>query len=252
MAISQRLHTKLVQKLAMTPSLQQAIKLLPMTTLELSELLNQEMVENPMLEEVPTEELQPVEASPEKPDEQQSDKEKTDTWDDQDYEYFFGEYLDDGYRSRLPTEVKELPPIENTLSTAASLSDHLLWQLSMQSDDPLIRDIGEAIAGGDLRVTLDEAERVVAVLRNPLDRPVRFWVAPHLPTPHSAEHALMIRCLCTGETYEVPANGTWMRVLELGIRRRDAVDTLVVTHVVTVGEAPAIEATSTPRAHAGH
>ena len=163
MAISQRLSTKLVQKLGlvMTPSLQQAIKLLPMTTLELSELLNQEMVENPMLEEVPTEELQPVETSPEKPDEQVSDKEKTDTWDDQDYEYFFGEYLDDGYRSRMPTEVKELPPIENTLSTAASLSDHLLWQLSMQSDDPLIRDIGEAIVGnldsdGQLVATVDE------------------------------------------------------------------------------------------------
>jgi RNA polymerase sigma-54 factor len=54
MAISQKLHTKLVQKLILTPSLQQAIKLLPMSTLELSELLNQEMVENPMLEEVPT------------------------------------------------------------------------------------------------------------------------------------------------------------------------------------------------------
>ena len=64
MAISQKLHTKLVQKLILTPSLQQAIKLLPMSTLELSELLNQEMVENPMLEEVPTEELQPVEAAP--------------------------------------------------------------------------------------------------------------------------------------------------------------------------------------------
>ena len=63
MTISQRLHTKLVQKLILTPSLQQAIKLLPMSTLELSELLNQEMVENPMLEEVPTEELQPVEAT---------------------------------------------------------------------------------------------------------------------------------------------------------------------------------------------
>jgi hypothetical protein len=46
MAISQKLHTKLVQKLILTPSLQQAIKLLPMSTLELSELLNQEMVEN--------------------------------------------------------------------------------------------------------------------------------------------------------------------------------------------------------------
>ena len=55
MAISQRLHTKLVQKLILTPSLQQAIKLLPMSTLELAELLNQEMVENPLLEEVPTE-----------------------------------------------------------------------------------------------------------------------------------------------------------------------------------------------------
>ena len=57
MGIQQRLHTKLVQKLILTPSLQQAIKLLPMSTLELSDLLNQEMVENPMLEEVPTEDL---------------------------------------------------------------------------------------------------------------------------------------------------------------------------------------------------
>ena len=37
MPISQRLHTKLVQKLILTPSLQQAIKLLPMSTLELAE-----------------------------------------------------------------------------------------------------------------------------------------------------------------------------------------------------------------------
>src|SRR6187549_226042 len=148
MAISQKLHTKLVQKLILTPSLQQAIKLLPMSTLELSDLLNQEMVENPMLEEVPTEELQPAEATPaqEKPaPEQQANK--TDTWDEQDYEYFFGDYLDDGYRPRAPQEVKELPPIENTLSTSTSLSDHLLWQLSMQTEDGLMREIGSAIIG---------------------------------------------------------------------------------------------------------
>ncbi len=162
MAISQKLHTKLVQKLILTPSLQQAIKLLPMSTLELSELLNQEMVENPMLEEVPTEELQPVEAQQEKQEEQKAaEKEKGDTWDDQDYEYFFGDYLDDGYRPKTPTEVKELPPIENTLSTAASLSDHLLWQLSMQTDDTATRDIGEAIIGnldddGYLVATVEE------------------------------------------------------------------------------------------------
>jgi RNA polymerase sigma-54 factor len=164
MAIQQKLHTKLVQKLILTPSLQQAIKLLPMSTLELSELLNQEMVENPMLEEVPTEELQPVEPAQQdqqKTEEAKQQQEKGDAWDDQDYEYFFGDYLDDGYRPRTPTEVKELPPIENTLSTAASLADHLLWQLSMQTDDPLMREIGEAIIGnldddGYLVATVEE------------------------------------------------------------------------------------------------
>ena len=110
MSIQQRLHTKLVQKLILTPSLQQAIKLLPMSTLELSDLLNQEMVENPLLEEVPTEELQPAEQQQaEKAEADKPVTEKSDTWDDADYEYFFGDYLDDGYRSRTPSEVKELP-----------------------------------------------------------------------------------------------------------------------------------------------
>jgi RNA polymerase sigma-54 factor len=148
MAIQQKLHTKLVQKLILTPSLQQAIKLLPMSTLELADLLNQEMVENPLLEEVPTEELQPAEQqqAAEKPADQPA-AEKGDAWDDADYEYFFGDYLDDGYRSRTPSEVKELPPIENTLSSAASLFDHLLWQLSLQTDDERLKEIGGAILG---------------------------------------------------------------------------------------------------------
>jgi RNA polymerase sigma-54 factor len=148
MAIQQKLHTKLVQKLILTPSLQQAIKLLPMSTLELADLLNQEMVENPLLEEVPTEELQPAEQTQtEKAEAEKPTAEKSDTWDDADYEYFFGDYLDDGYRPRTPQEVKELPPIENTLSTAASLSDHLLWQLSLQTSEDKLREIGGAIIG---------------------------------------------------------------------------------------------------------
>jgi len=148
MGIQQRLHTKLVQKLILTPSLQQAIKLLPMSTLELSDLLNQEMVENPMLEEVPTEDLQPAETLAQEQEKPAADAAaKNDTWDDQDYEYFFGDYLDDGYRPRAPQEVRELPPIENTLSTSTSLTDHLMWQLSMQTDETLIRDIGSAIIG---------------------------------------------------------------------------------------------------------
>ena len=175
MAISQRLHTKLVQKLILTPSLQQAIKLLPMSTLELSELLNQEMVENPMLEEVPTEDL--AAASRGRSGEagrEAGHRKKADTWDDQDYEYFFGDYLDDGYRPRTPTEVKELPPIENTLSTAASLSDHLLWQLSMQTNEPTHRGrLGEAIIGN-----LDDDGYLVATV----GRSCRRWARGRPPT----------------------------------------------------------------------
>ncbi|MYK88278.1 MAG: RNA polymerase sigma-54 factor, partial [Acidobacteria bacterium] len=52
MAIQQKLQTRLSQKLILTPSLQQAIKLLPMPTVELVDYINQEIVENPVLEEI--------------------------------------------------------------------------------------------------------------------------------------------------------------------------------------------------------
>jgi RNA polymerase sigma-54 factor len=163
MAISQRLQTKLAQKLILTPSLQQAIKLLPMSTLELADLLTQEVVENPLLEEIPGEDLQAADAQPatEKEPEVPKPENKNDTWDDADYEYFFGEYLEDSYKSRAPQEVRELPPIENTLSTSTSLTDHLEWQLSLQTNDDQVREIGEAIIGnldddGYLVASVDE------------------------------------------------------------------------------------------------
>src|SRR5215213_11003941 len=162
MAIQQKLQTKLAQKLILTPSLQQAIKLLPMSTLELADLVNREVVENPLLEEVPTEELAAQEQTPaEKEGGEDKTKEKTDPWDDADYEYFFGDYLDDGYRPKAPQEVKELPPIENTLSTSSSLTDHLEWQLSLQTTEDTIREIGDAIIGnldddGYLVASVDE------------------------------------------------------------------------------------------------
>jgi RNA polymerase sigma-54 factor len=151
MAIQQRLNARLVQKLILTPSLQQAIKLLPMSTLELAELLTQEMVENPMLEELPAEEpVAEEKVTAEREAEVEAEakkKEDGEPWDDQDYEYFFGEYLDDGYRPRQPQEVKELPPIENTLSSRSSLADHLMWQLNLQTSDDALREPGAAVVG---------------------------------------------------------------------------------------------------------
>ena len=50
MALEQKLNLKLAQRLVMTPSLQQAIKLLQLSRLELGETLNQEILENPLLD----------------------------------------------------------------------------------------------------------------------------------------------------------------------------------------------------------
>ena len=65
MALENRLELRLSQKLILTPQLQQAIKMLQLPHLELTEFLNQELVENPFLEEsvdeMPAEELTPEE-----------------------------------------------------------------------------------------------------------------------------------------------------------------------------------------------
>src|SRR2546422_5618050 len=51
MALEQKLNMRLTTRLVMTPSLQQAIKLLQLSKLELVEEIAQELVENPVLEE---------------------------------------------------------------------------------------------------------------------------------------------------------------------------------------------------------
>ena len=50
-----RLDLRLSQKLVMTPQLQQAIKLLQLSRLELQQVLSQHLMENPLLEEGATE-----------------------------------------------------------------------------------------------------------------------------------------------------------------------------------------------------
>ncbi|MBK9372413.1 MAG: hypothetical protein IPN03_01410 [Holophagales bacterium] len=62
MGLEQKLSLKLSQRLVMTPTLQQAIKLLQMTRLELQDVVTQEIVENPVLEEDETPESPSAEA----------------------------------------------------------------------------------------------------------------------------------------------------------------------------------------------
>jgi RNA polymerase sigma-54 factor len=154
------LSQRLSQRLILTPSLQQAIKLLPLTTLELAEVLEAEVMENPLLEEVPLEETKTLE---ENQQEAQEDKAKQeDPLKEIEIEKFFEDYFDDGAERRSrPSEVPEMPPIENTLTESPDLYDHLTWQLHMTTSDHLINEIGEAIiqnldGDGMLRASLEE------------------------------------------------------------------------------------------------
>src|SRR5688572_28288939 len=169
MALEQKLHLKLSQKLIMTPSLQQAIKLLQLSKLELQEVLNQELLENPLLEETAEEakaeetQAEEAEAKPaeEAPKVETKDEKEKDSFDEIDYDAYFQDYIEYGYNPRGMGEEHEEFPIENTLTRPPNLADHLTWQLSMSDASPRTKEIAQFIIGnidedGYLRASNDE------------------------------------------------------------------------------------------------
>ncbi len=68
MAMEMKLTFKQEMRLVPTPMLQQAIKLLQLSRLELDQAVHQEMVENPILEEILEEEEDELEQKPENPE----------------------------------------------------------------------------------------------------------------------------------------------------------------------------------------
>ena len=153
----------------MTPSLQQAIKLLQLSKLELQEVLNQELLENPLLEES-AEEAKQEEAEAEAQEKTQTEEEakaaepapekEKDSFDEIDYDAYFQDYIEYCYNPKMGEDDDEFP-IENTLTRPPKLTDHLAWQLGMSDCSPKVKEIGGFIIGnidedGYLRATADE------------------------------------------------------------------------------------------------
>ncbi len=120
---------KLSQQLIMTPQLQQAIKLLQMSRMELSELVQEELLENPMLEEgaeardsrsSPTEEGESAPLGP-------GEAKKAEI----DWERYIENYTQQAPMPSVRRNDDDVPGLEATLSSAEDLTDHLGWQLRM-------------------------------------------------------------------------------------------------------------------------
>lgn len=170
MVLELKQSPKLVQQLVITPQLQQAIKLLQLTRLELVEMISQEMKENPLLEEV--EEEREVDEEPrtavEKGDELAPDSEHTaevkgegEGADEFDWENYLENYnLSSVSRLREP-DGEDKPSFENFLTKSTTLFDHLLWQLQLSHLTDEEKEAGLWIIGnldddGYLKASLDE------------------------------------------------------------------------------------------------
>lgn len=153
MALENRLELRLTQKLILTPQLQQAIKLLQMPHLELSQFLNQELLENPFLEEsadeVSIDELSPEEKDSLEMEEQHDDEgaplERLMNFSVDEY---FEDRISDGRDMGYFNPGTVTPPsFEQFLSRKPDLYDHLLWQLRLSHVSDRIKRAGEIIIG---------------------------------------------------------------------------------------------------------
>ena len=200
MLLQQRLSLKLAQKPILTQSLRQLVKLLALNTLELKEEIAQELVENPLLEaavdgdgavdDASGQEDAPLadeqsESGPSKSKDETAPLDETgqassrtdsvakeetspsaddngsDPFDEIDFHSFFDDYLDAGHHTPFGFEIIERPSFETFLAKQRTLTDHLLWQLSLSHTAGRLAETAESIIGnlsedGYLTATLEE------------------------------------------------------------------------------------------------
>ena len=148
MQIKPELNLKQTQKLVMTPQLQQAIKMLQLSTIELQDAIEQELMENPALEV--DEEKNQMETSlenneiPKVDDQENSDPEEM-GFDDNEYfeEYFIEKNAQIGKSE--DTEDTKRKFLEGAVSRDETLQEYLISQLSMIDVDEDLKEIANIL-----------------------------------------------------------------------------------------------------------
>jgi RNA polymerase sigma-54 factor len=183
MALELKQHLRMSQQLVMTPQLQQAIKLLQLSRMELVDLVQTEMNENPLLEapeegeeEGVTQGASPAEAAEidAQPIAKEADRSEEVKGEEGANEIDWDQYLDhyqlQGHTAPSNRGLldEDLPGYEATLSKKTDLVDHLVWQLRLSDFTEDEERVAMLIIGN-----LDEAGyfRMPAVEGEPEDAP---------------------------------------------------------------------------------
>src|SRR5512141_734418 len=190
MALELKQHLKMTQQLVMTPQLQQAIKLLQLSRMELVDLIRTEVTENPLLEGADEPEEEPVQSgdSPAevadhdaKPEHKEADKEQEVKGEEGANEIDWDQYLDhyqlQGHTAPSNRNLtdEEMPGYEATLTRKTDLVDHLVWQLRLSHFSPEEEQVAMLIIGnldddGYFKMPTVDGEAEESAARDPLVR----------------------------------------------------------------------------------
>src|SRR5918912_641622 len=198
MALELKQNLRLSQQLVMTPQLQQAIKLLQLSRLELVELIRTEMEQNPLLEEPAegaeaeleeapaeltatlNESIEASELLPDKPPDRENDAKQQADGEVQRADIDWEQYLDN-YQTQhtAPSgggmSAEDLPNYQDTLTRAEGLTEHLMEQLRMAGLTPEEERLGILVIGNlnrDGYLVMDpDAEPTVPALKEDVHAP---------------------------------------------------------------------------------
>lgn len=183
MALELRQTLKLSQQLIMTPQLQQAIKLLQLSRLELLEAIDEELEENPILEIAQADdEPDPKNQLDQSPDESETKENEIEevrveetARDDIDWENYLGEYSSTPAPPNMREAHDDAPSYENLIASKTSLTDHLLWQwrlsyITREEERIGIQLIGNLNADGYLKASPEEISALEMVSEEAVEK----------------------------------------------------------------------------------
>ena len=177
MALELKQSPIMAQQLIMTPQLQQAIKLLQLSRIELVEAINEELEENPLLEEQSKDESEEDSKTDDERDISEQDIPEISevtieehARDDVDWESYLSEYNTEWAAPSY--EERDLPSIGSITAAKTNLYSHLMWQLNMKSFDEEQKEVSVHIIGnldedGYLDIPLEEISQITG---SPLEK----------------------------------------------------------------------------------